>query len=137
MNEKGENANIEAITDFYDNFELGKVDYSGWLTEAPLQVGVRTPSQQILDDTNISIEENANNTTTLEVNIVLSTTSATQMWISNSPNFTDGAWESFARVKAWTLPLDGEGEKHTVFAKFQDDLGNESVIKYDDIVYQP
>ena len=58
------------------------------------------------------------------------------MWISNSVNFTDGAWEGYASVKSWTLEYKGDGEEHTIFAKFKDDADSESVIKYDGIIYQ-
>jgi len=39
MEDKGPEANISVIDDFYDNFAEGRVDYQGWLTEPVPGVG--------------------------------------------------------------------------------------------------
>jgi hypothetical protein len=63
------------------------------------------------------------------------TSSATdgQMMISNNANFSGASWEPFSAIKSWTL-TGGNGAK-TVYAKFKDTYGVESVNAVDDTVY--
>jgi hypothetical protein len=53
------------------------------------------------------------------------TDDADQMWISNSKEFTDGAWEPYSLIK-YNFILAGEDGEKTVWAKFKDKAGNET-----------
>jgi len=50
---------------------------------------------------------------------------ASQMMISNTPEFNQAQWETYIKSKKWVIDIYGEGEK-TVYAKFRDEAGNES-----------
>lgn len=54
------------------------------------------------------------------------------MSVSNSPDFSDDSWESYATTKAWNL--DGN---YTVYVKFYTQWGMNSEIVSDTITYRP
>lgn len=49
---------------------------------------------------------------------------ATQMFISNHPNFSEGEWEDYVTFRKWLL--SGEDGLKTVYIKFKDQSGKES-----------
>jgi hypothetical protein len=52
--------------------------------------------------------------------------SASEVFISNSPQFTSGTWETYKESAKWVVDVgNGDGLK-TVYAKFRDEAGNES-----------
>jgi hypothetical protein len=69
-------------------------------------------------DVNITINEGKKGTNTDEVELSIDARGAKMMWISNSYEFSDGAWEPFSPKKLWKLP-SGDGLK-IVYAKFKD-----------------
>ncbi len=75
-------------------------------------------------------------TNTREVTLNLSATDnlsgVSQMLISDSSTFTGASWESYDTTKTWSLP-SGDGSK-TVYAKFKDNAGNESLVVNDTII---
>lgn len=73
-----------------------------------------------------------NRATTLTLAGTDSLTSVTHMKISESASFTGASWESYATSKAFTVST-GDGTK-TVYVKFKDAAGNESLVYSDTIV---
>jgi hypothetical protein len=56
----------------------------------------------------------------------LNAESASEVFISNSPQFTSGTWETYKESAKWVVDVgNGDGLK-TVYAKFRDEAGNES-----------
>ena len=72
----------------------------------------------------ITINNGALTTTSQTVNLSLFSSSATEVMISNDPNFGEATWEPFTFTKQWTLS-DGNGKK-TIYFKFKDSYGSES-----------
>lgn len=54
-----------------------------------------------------------------------------QMQLSNESSFAGATWEAYATSKVWMLP-DSDGS-NTVYARFRDGAGNESLAYSDDI----
>ncbi len=81
--------------------------------------------------TSVVIASGAAQATSASVTLTLAATSATQMAISNSADFSAVSWETYATSKAWTL-TSGDGVK-TVYAKFRDASGNVSAAVSDTI----
>ncbi|MBF0442607.1 MAG: carboxypeptidase regulatory-like domain-containing protein [Oligoflexales bacterium] len=75
--------------------------------------------------TSVSINGGASSIPTKNTILTLSATGASQMYITNTSGCSsEGSWETYATSKSWRLsPSAGTG---TVYAKFKDDLGNES-----------
>jgi PGF-pre-PGF domain-containing protein len=69
----------------------------------------------------ISIEGGAAYSTTREVNLTISATSATKMKISNYANYSGATWENYATSKSWQL-TESDGSK-TVYVNFRDQAG--------------
>ncbi len=80
----------------------------------------------------ISINKGAASATSRSVTLTLSSVNATQMAISNTSDFKNVNWETYAISKAWTL-TEGLGTK-TVYAKFKTSSGSVSVTISDSIV---
>ncbi|MFA4819201.1 MAG: hypothetical protein WC621_05160, partial [Patescibacteria group bacterium] len=81
--------------------------------------------------TSISIASGAAQAITTSVTLTLAATGATQMAISNTSEFTNVSFETYATSKAWTL-LSGDGVK-TVYAKFRSSSGDVSAAVSDTI----
>lgn len=58
--------------------------------------------------------------------------SSLEMMISNLSDFTGSNWEAFSATRNWSLAL-GEGLK-TVYVKYKDSSGNESLVYSDSII---
>ncbi len=105
-------------------------NYEGEVLSASITVDMTKPSGPI------SINNNNTYTNNREVTLTLNGTDnlsgVSQMMISNSSSFTGASWESYASSKQWTLPT-GDGAK-TVYAKFKDNAGNESLVVSDTII---
>lgn len=93
----------------------------------------------ILDTANptgsININNGAGTTSSKDVILNISATDANgvgQMMISNYPDLEGAGWETYAPTKPWTL-FSGNGEK-TVYIKFRDNIGKESIIYSDTII---
>jgi fibronectin type 3 domain-containing protein len=81
----------------------------------------------------IAIEAGAEYTATLRVQInVTAPLRAELMMFSNDSLFTNGTWQRYATTAQWTLSF-GDGQK-TVYAKFRDVDGKESVDKVKDSI---
>lgn len=64
------------------------------------------------------------------VTLNITAAGATQMMIGNDSGFTGGQWEPVAATRSWSLPaIDGA---KTVFVKFKDGAGNESLVPAQD-----
>jgi len=74
-------------------------------------------------------------TPTRNVKLAILATTARQMWICNSSDFTEGNWENYSTVKNWTLDT-GEGTK-SVFLKVKYSDNSISNISSDTIEPQP
>jgi hypothetical protein len=62
----------------------------------------------------------------------------TEMRFSNNPDTGWTAWEPYSEHKQWILnPLCKMNQLCPVFAQFKDGAGNESMIVFDEILYQP
>jgi hypothetical protein len=84
-----------------------------------------------LTNTSVVIASGAATTSTATVTLTLSATGATQMMISNMPDFNGAVWEPYATSKAWTL-TSGNGLK-TVYVRFMDASQNISQAVSDTI----
>ncbi len=80
----------------------------------------------------VSINGGADYTTTAAVTLTLSATGADQMIISEDSGFVDASYESYAAGKSFTLS-SGDGAK-TVYVKYRDAAGNETVAVSDTII---
>lgn len=86
----------------------------------------------------LSIQGGATTTNTLNVTLTMASSGASEMYITDSPTCSiGGIWESFSSTKSWTLPV--ANSTNTVYGKFRDLAGNESVcinqsILHDDIL---
>lgn len=67
-----------------------------------------------------------------QVKLTLRASNATKMMISNNPVFQGAHWESYKTSKGWVL--DSEEGVKTVYARFKDEVGNESEIVSDHIL---
>jgi hypothetical protein len=68
--------------------------------------------------------KNCTNNLNHKVKLQLRATGAVQMAISNTPNITNLAWETYKESKEWSL--EGRVGQKTLYAKFRDEAGNES-----------
>jgi alpha-tubulin suppressor-like RCC1 family protein len=97
------------------------------------QLGTESPcsSASILHDNfgptspSLIINAGAPVTNLTQVYLALSASEASEMYITNSPGCSSGStWETYSVTKTWTLgQTNGTG---SVYAKFRDQLGNES-----------
>ncbi len=68
-----------------------------------------------------------------KADLALKASGASEMMISNTPDFKNAKWEKYAtEKKSWQLTI--QGTKATVYAKFRDKAGNESETAQDDIL---
>ena len=74
-------------------------------------------------------------TSTCLVSLTILANTATEMWISNSPDFSDGAWEPYNTSKEWLL-LAGEGAK-VIYLKVKYPDDEISRVVSDSIEVQP
>ena len=83
---------------------------------------------RINTDPVIVITGGAQYTASRQVSLTILATTATQMWISNSADFSDGNWENYATSKTWLLTT-GKGIKTVhLKVKYSDDtISNVSV----------
>jgi hypothetical protein len=65
------------------------------------------------------------------VSLTMNARNADLMMISNTSDFKDAIWEEYSALKVWFLD-NNEGLK-TVFIKFKDKCGNESIVISKDI----
>ncbi|UOF01460.1 RCC1 domain-containing protein [Bdellovibrio reynosensis] len=73
----------------------------------------------------ININDGAASTTSLGVTVKLSSSVATEMYVTNTAKCTGGgAWETLTSSKSWTLTKTGVS--NTIYAKFKDAAGIES-----------
>lgn len=105
----------------------GMLAYS-W-TFTPLTTRTSTSSYNPGDvtaptETSVMINAGASKVSSSNVTLTLSAKDATQMMISNTPDFYGASYETYATSKAWMLSA-GNGSK-TVFAIFKDAAGNVS-----------
>ncbi len=90
---------------------------------------------------------NDNAPTTEELNVMLSFASyeeseglddITERLLSNDPTFADAEWQAFAQDVPWSLAATESGEIASVYARFRDQNGNQSVgTEVGSIIYQP
>lgn len=57
-----------------------------------------------------------------------------EMRISNDPTFAGAVWQPLAPIASWQLASGGSQVKR-VYLQFRDAAGNESMVVYDDIIY--
>ena len=85
----------------------------------------------------VSINSNADYTTSLSSTLTISTTDVTsevaQMMVSENSDFSGAAWETYSTSKSYTLS-SGDNTK-TVYIKFKDNADNESIAYSDTIIY--
>jgi len=80
----------------------------------------------------ILINNNAAKTSSPQVDLILSAQGATQMMVSNDPDFVGESWEVFVTAKEWTVaddvvgPAFGDGNK-TVYVKFTNGIDESDV----------
>ncbi|WP_413577785.1 hypothetical protein ACLVWU_04930 [Bdellovibrio sp. HCB290] len=83
--------------------------------------------------TSFTINNDDATTTSASATLNASVTGATQMYISNSAGCTSGgSWVAYAASSAWNLP--NSNTTNTVYAKFRDNWGNETVCASDSIL---
>ncbi len=97
------------------------------------QVGSESPciSASILHDNlgpigpSVVINAGAPATNTTLVSLALSASEASEMYLTNTPGCSSGStWETYSSTKTWTLgQTNGTA---TIYAKFRDQVGNES-----------
>ncbi|MBI5466240.1 MAG: hypothetical protein HY974_03050 [Candidatus Kerfeldbacteria bacterium] len=90
-----------------------------------------TSTATALSNMSVVIAGGAAQATSTGVTLTLAATGATQMAISNSVDFSNVSFETYATSKAWTL-LTGDGVK-TVYVKYRDASGNVSAAVSDSI----
>jgi hypothetical protein len=133
LESKGKNANISFISDYYDNFNYTRIDYSNWLTEAPLNVGY-------LGDKFIGFDVSVDNVSsstggetqetdlTLSVPVYYSQNSITQIRSAQSlSELKNASWASYSEKINFTVDkeklVDGYA---TIYVQVKDSEGNES-----------
>ena len=79
------------------------------------------------------INSGASYTTSRDVFLSLSARNASQVAVSNLPDFSDAIWESYKTSKIWRL-TEGEGVK-SVYAKFRNSSGGVSGVISDAIIF--
>ncbi|WP_413586783.1 hypothetical protein [Bdellovibrio sp. HCB274] len=83
--------------------------------------------------TSFSINNDAATTTSALATLNSSVTGATQMYITNSAGCSSGgSWVTYAASSSWSLP--NSNATNTVYAKFRDNWGNETVCASDSIL---
>jgi len=100
------------------------------------QIGNGSFVRTLSPPTDVSFNLNSTNgtTTTQNVTLTLGAKGATQMAVSNNPEFTGVSWEDYSTNKIWTL-TEGGGQK-TVYALFRNAEGDVSQTISDSITMQ-
>jgi uncharacterized delta-60 repeat protein len=110
---------------FRDNSDNESVTYSDSITlESTPPVGSVTINTGDVYAENLSID--------LTIFAEDAVSGVSDMMICNSSDFSSCSWESYSVSKSWNL-VEGDGSK-SVYIKFRDNLGNESISYSDDIV---
>ncbi len=105
-------------------------NYEGEVLSATITVDTTKPTGTFSINTNSTYTNTPVVTLTLSASDNLSGVS--QMMISNTSVFTGASWENYSATKQWTLP-SGDGEK-SVYVKFKDNAGNESLVVSDTVI---
>jgi len=101
------------------NLFLKLSDSNGLISEFSAQVAV-----MIFGDVNLIVKRSASQT---KVALALKATNASQMYITNTVGCgTGGVWENYQPNKEWT-PVNSVNAKNTVFVKFRNTAGDESI----------
>lgn len=111
--------NTSVSADAFSNVYIGGISYNG----------VYNSFVTKLFSGAIEINGNAQYTNNTSVTLtvpVIDENGVAQMQFSNSPDSGWSGWQDYAATAQWTLS-PGDGTK-TVYAKFKDTLGNESVV---------
>ena len=85
-------------------------------TIGTVQVNTTAPGS-----TSLSIDGGNTYATSVNVNLTISATGATEMKVSNYANFTEATWENYASSKSWQLS-SGDGTKR-VYINFKTESG--------------
>ena len=133
LESKGKNANISFISDYYDNFNYTRIDYSNWLTEAPENAGY-------LGDNFIGFDVSVDNVSsltggetqetdlTLSVPVYYNQNSITQIRAAQSlSELKNASWSTYSEKINFTVDkeklVDGYA---TIYVQVKDSNGNES-----------
>ena len=126
---KGENANISFISDYYDNFNYTRIDYSNWLTEAPEKVGYLGDGYIVFDVSidNVGVETQETDLT-LSVPVYYSQNSVTQIRSAQSlSELKNASWSTYSEKINFTVDkeklVDGYA---TIYVQVRDSNENES-----------
>ncbi len=86
------------------------------------RIEIKAQDMGIIEATNQKITNKINQPVTL----IISGQNATEMLISNSPNFKDASWQPFQnKVENWNLQAKTDGD-HFIYLKLRDKAGNQT-----------
>ncbi len=94
-----------------------------------VRIEIKAKDMAIVEATNQKITNKQNEPVTL----IISGADATEMLISNSPNFKGASWQPFKnKIEGWKLDAKDDGD-HFVYLKLRDNAGNETRTVADNI----
>jgi PKD repeat protein len=98
-----------------------------------------TALQAISDDNfSVSINDNADYTTTPVVTVSVNAPNVTELRLSNDSEYQDDNWQTYQITNTWVLSTTGEDAlPRTVYAWVKDEEGWVYGTYFDDIVYDP
>ena len=98
-------------------------------TDGSMSMDVTVPK---IPTGSVSINNDASLTNATVVTLEIPAEDASHMMVSNNSSLWGGLWETYTVTKSWTLST-GDGTK-TVYVKFKNSTGNESIVYRDTII---
>lgn len=139
LNSKGSEANISFISDYYDNFNYARIDYSNWATEAFENCGYSETGFVAFDyevDSSF-FPESKETTLPISMNIQYAQNPIVYMRFAQSEEkLKDVSWKAYSAETSFTVDkekvVDG---RVTVYAQIKDSEGNISPITSHSFIY--
>lgn len=132
---KGTEANISFISDYYDNFNYARIDYSNWASEpfencGYSETGFITFAYSVngYDFTSGYYPENTDNTLSIEINPQYHEYPITQMRIAQSyEELKDSSWVAYTENTSFTVNKSKlVNNAATIYVQIKDSKGNTS-----------
>lgn len=144
LNNKGNEANISFISDYYDNFNYARIDYSNWATEPFENCGYSETGFVAFDYTVNSFDfssgyypESSDTSLSIEFNPQYYENPVTQMRLAQSyEELKNTSWKSYSSNTTFTVDksklINGAA---TIYVQVKDDKGNASSAVVHNIPY--
>jgi len=135
LESKGNSANISFISDYYDNFNYARIDYSNWANEpfdncGYSETGFITFAYSVngYDFTSGYYPENTDNTLSIEINPQYHEYPITQMRIAQSyEELKDSSWVAYTENTSFTVNKSKlVNNAATIYVQIKDSKGNTS-----------